>query len=235
MLSGSTVCRAGLWLAVLCGLGASPELQAAEKPQKLAIVNVSFVFEKYAKVADVERRIESKFKAQEEQLKEREQKLANRLDELKPKIDANSPSVEVFDEVQSLRREQFLYEQAAGKLLRERQEYYTKEMREVLSDIRGAIRQAAEKGVFDLVLRSPDSDDPQVAGALGKTPPNPADADKQTELQRVEPQTALELAERFNRNPVLFGAQTVDITPEVLNKLNADYAKRGSLGKNPAK
>jgi hypothetical protein len=41
-----------------------------------------------------------------------------------------------------------------------------------------------------------------------------------------------ELVERFNRNPVLFGAQTVDITQEVLKKLNEDYQRRS--GKAPA-
>jgi hypothetical protein len=57
---------------------------------------------------------------------------------------------------------------------------------------------------------------------------DPAEKDKQTYLQLTAPQTVAEVLERFHRNPVLFGATTVDITDEVLRNLNTAFRKRGT-------
>jgi Skp family chaperone for outer membrane proteins len=229
----SGLAAAGLILAASCLVCAG--LRAAEKPQRLAIANVSFIFEHYNKVADIERSIESRFEPQKKQFEERAQQLSHRIDELKPEIEGNTQSLETFDKVQALRKEQFIYERELDELKKKIRDNTTKEMREVLSDMRAAIKAVAETGGFDLVLRSPDSDDPQVAPVDPKSPPNPAAADQQTLLQRSEPRTAAELTERFNRNPVLFGAQAADITNQVLKNLNEEYARRSRLDKGPLK
>jgi Skp family chaperone for outer membrane proteins len=193
--------------------------------QQLALVNVSFVFEKYDKVPDVQRRMDETFKARKAELEQRGQELLKRNRELEAYYNQASGDDKMFDMVQKLRRDQFVYERDLRRLNMEIQTEYTREMRIVLSDIRAMIRTVAEQGKYELVLRSPDTDDPEVkAGAV-----SPADRDNNTYLQLIEPKTVAQLVERFNRNPVLFGAKTVDITQDVLKRLNEEYLKR-SIG-----
>lgn len=204
--------------------------QAGEKKeQQLALVNVSFVFEKFDKVPDIQRRMDEVYKARKAELEQRGQDILKRNRELEQYYNQASHDEKMFDMVQKLRRDQFLYERDMQKLNIEIQKDYTREMRSVLSDIRAMVRSVAEQGGFELVLRSPDTDDPDVAQDSG----NPADRDNRTYLELLEPKTVAALVERFNRNPVLFGAKTVDITKDVLKRLNEEYLKR-SIGLPPA-
>ena len=53
----------------------------------------------------------------------------------------------------------------------------------------------------------------------------------------LRPKTTRELVRKMKRNPVLYGAETVNITDNVIAALNADYArsqKRGAEGRQPA-
>jgi 2,3-bisphosphoglycerate-independent phosphoglycerate mutase len=131
--------------------------------------------------------------------------------------------------LQRLRKEQFIYERDVAQLNEQIAKDYTREMREVLSEIRQAIKSTSENYSFDLVLRSPDTDNPKVTSSDPKVMTDPAEKEKQTYLQLTAPQTVAEVLERFHRNPVLFGATTVDITDEVLRNLNAAFRKRGAL------
>jgi len=205
---------------------------AGEGDQRLALVNVSLVFEKYDKVAEVSRAIDASHKAQKEELEQRAKDLLKRNKDLEAMYNQAQTEEVVFDMVQKLRKDQFRYERDLARLNADVQKEYTKQMREVLSDIRVAVRTISEQGRFDLVLRSPDSDNPPVSVPTPENPANPATADSRPYLSTVEPATTAELVERFNRNPVLFGTKTVDITPEVLKKVNEDYRRRS--GKPPA-
>jgi hypothetical protein len=49
-------------------------------------------------------------------------------------------------------------------------------------------------------------------------------------MSSIEPKSVAELTERFNRNPVLYGAKTTDITSDVLLRLNNEYTKRAGAG-----
>jgi len=196
--------------------------------QKLAVVNVSLVFEKYDKVADIQRKIDAKYKEKKEELTKRAADLSKRHKELEQFFSQENQSEPVFDMVQRLRKDQFKFERDLGVLNADIQRDYTRDMREVLTDIRVAVRMTAEKGGFNMVLRSPDTDDPETVNP--NEPPNPAQKDGKTYLELTTPQTVAQLVERFNRNPVLFGAQTVDITKDVLTKLNDDYLKRTITG-----
>jgi Skp family chaperone for outer membrane proteins len=206
---------------------------AAEKTQKLAVVNVSFVFEKYDKVSDIQRRLDEMYKVRRTELTKRGQELLRRGQELEQQYPAGPTTETAYDEIQKLRREQFMFERDAGQLSTEIDEAYAKEMREVLTDIRMAIKQIGEERRFDMVLRSPSTDDPVVEEVDPRKPPDPAALDKKTHLELIEPRNVSELLERFYRNPVLYGAAPTDITPEVLSRLNAAYAKR--TGKAPVK
>jgi Skp family chaperone for outer membrane proteins len=218
-----------LWVCVfgcLATAAAALPAGAGEDGQRLAVVNVSLVFENYKKVPDIQRRIDELSKGQKADLERRAEELAKRNNELEQFASNAQSSEAVFDAVQKLRRDQFLYEHDLNRLNADIQKNYRKEMREVLTDIRASICAVAEKGRFDLVLRSPDTDDPDTVENKTGAPPHPAAGDNQTFLALHAPKTAGEVVERFNRNPVLFGARTVDVTQEVLAKLNADYLKR---------
>jgi Skp family chaperone for outer membrane proteins len=215
-------------LAVLC---CSAQSHAGEA-QKLAVVNVSKVFEKYNKVADVQKRIDAIHEARKKELDARGKDLADRGNKLSEFYKQSGQSEQVFDAVQQLRKLQFLYERDVAQLNDAIQKDYTREMREVLSDIRQAIKTYAEAGGFELVLRSPDSDNPDAAKLDPKQMKDPAAVEKQTYLQMQEAQTLAEVLERFNRNPVLFGAETADITDEVLKRLNDSFLKRSMMGVN---
>jgi Skp family chaperone for outer membrane proteins len=220
----------GRRLCLGCALSALlllPSVRAGETDQKLAVVNVSAVFARYDKVPDVERGIDGKFQKDKKDLQQRADDLVKRNKELTELYDSSRGQAEeaVFDRVQKLRREQFYYERDLARLNAEIQKDYTRQMREVLSDIRVAVRMIAEKGGFDIVLRSPDTDDPEAAAPPGQ--------DKKEFASLLAPKTVAQVVERFNRNPVLFGAKTVDITEDVLKKLNEDYTKRTGVVKKP--
>jgi len=219
----SAALSAAVFMLALAGSAAAAA--PAEKEQRLAVVNVSYVFENYRKVPDVQRRIDDKFKPTRDELTQRSEALAKRNKDLKQFFAQANQSEATFDSVQKLRKDQYLFERDVARLNAEIQKNYTHDMREVLSDIRNAVRVVAEKGGFHLVLRSPDADDPEVAEGAAQ---NPAAGDDKTFLQLNAPKSVAEIVERFNRNPVLFGAKTVDITQDVLTKLNEEFAKRAT-------
>jgi Skp family chaperone for outer membrane proteins len=224
-LSGNVFKTSAILLGVLF---ASLSSVARAEEQRLAVVNVSMVFEKYSKVPDVQRRIDEKFKAMKDELSQRASELERRNKEVAQLYAQDRNSELVFDRVQKLRKDQFKFERELNNLNADIQKEYTRDMRDVLTDIRGMVRAIAEKGNFALVLRSPDTDDPDTVENPEDL--NPANAERRTHLELNAPKTVTQLVERFNRNPVLFGAKTVDITQEVLTKLNDDYLRRSILG-----
>jgi Skp family chaperone for outer membrane proteins len=215
--------RGALLLLALSVAVVAGTAHAAQTRQRMAVVNVSYIFEKYKKVYDVQRRIDGSHEAEKNSLTLRIKDLTARNKELQQFFKDDTGSVQIFDAVQKLRKDTFMYQRDLNRLNEEIQRAYTKEMREVLSDIRVAIRAVAERDRFDLVLRSPDSDNPDV-----KTVPEGTNLPEATQLEITEPKTVAALVERFNRNPVLFGAKTVDITQDVLKKLNDDFDKRAT-------
>jgi Skp family chaperone for outer membrane proteins len=197
----------------------------ARGPQKLAVVNVSFIFENYLKVPDLQRKIDETHKGEENELQQQFKALAQRNKDLEQF--ASDQSEATFDKVQQLRKDQFLFERARRRYDEKIQEEYTKGMKDILTDIRVAIRIVADRDKYDLILRSPDADDPTVVEGEKDAPQNPAAGDNKTFLEMNSPQTVAELTERFNRNPVLYGAKPADITKDVLVKLNDEYLKHG--------
>jgi len=202
-------------------------LRAADTEQRLAVVNVSLVFEKYNKVPDIQRRADEIHKEQKIDLQKRATDLGKRHKELQEFFNQANTTEPIFDAVQRLRKDQFTFERDLGRLNAEIQKEYTRDMREVLNDIRSAVRIVAEKGNFTMVLRSPSADDPDMPDKVAENP-TAKEIQNKTYLELTAPQSAQQIVERFNRNPVLFGAQTVDITQAVLDKLNDEYIKRSA-------
>lgn len=217
-------------LVLLCTFAmAVPGISAKE--ESLAVVNVSLVFENYKSVAETQRMIDEIFKQEKLELQQSFEILAKKTRELGQfNMDVNSTE-SGFDAVQKLRKEQFVYERNLNRMNGEIQKRYTQQMRSILSDIRGAIRAVAETGKFAMVLRSPDTDDPEVLET--KIAQNPSAGDNNTLLALHEPKSVSEILERFNRNPVLAGLKTVDITQDVLKLLNDEYGKHSGSGIGP--
>lgn len=216
-------------VALLLGLQYTSTAAAADgdrPPQKLAIVNVSFIFENYVKVPDLQRKIDETHKSEENTLQQRFKELAQRNKDLDQFMNNPDASPDIFDKIQALRRDQYLFDRDRRRYDDTIQQEYTKGMKDILTDIRVAIRAVADQGNFDLVLRSPDADDPSVNEGDKNGPQNPAASDNKTWLELNGPKSVGELIERFNRNPVLYGAKPTDITKGVLSKLNDDYLKR---------
>lgn len=211
-----------------CLLALSAVAVAADgaAPQRLAIVNVSFIFENYMKVPDLQRKIDETHKGEENTLQQRFKDLSQRNKDLDQFMNNGDASPDIFDKIQQLRRDQYMFDRDRRRYDQQIQQEYTKGMKDILSDIRVAIRTVADTGRFDLVLRSPDADDPAVTEGDKNGPKNPAAGDNKTWLEMNGPQSVGELVERFNRNPVLYGAKPADITKDVLTKLNDDYLKR---------
>jgi Skp family chaperone for outer membrane proteins len=212
---------------LLCAAALGSSVAASAGEQRLAMVNVSYLFENYRKVPEIQRLIDARHDQEKKALQKRAEDLGKRSRDLQQYFSDNNQSEAVFDAVQKLRKDQYLFERDLKRLNFEITKSYTKEMREVLSEIRVAIKTISEKGAFTLVVRSPDTDDPETVEGIDN---DPAAGDKRTLLERIKPNSVAQLVERFNRNPVLFGAKTVDITQDVLTKLNDEYAKRSATG-----
>lgn len=222
--------RIGHRLALLACAACAWSAVRAGEVQKLAVVNVSLVFEKYLLVQDVQKRIDATHEARKKELEVRGKELADGNRQLEEQYKQMGNSEQVFDAVQRLRKAQWAYERDVNQLNEQIQKDYTREMRAVLSDIRQAIRMISEARHLDMVLRSPDTDDPKIIKTDAAKMSDPAEKEKATFIALTEPQTVSEVLERFHRNPVLFGADTTDITKEVLDSLNAAFMKRSVGG-----
>jgi Skp family chaperone for outer membrane proteins len=137
--------------------------------------------------------------------------------------------------MQALQKVEFALRKRGMEFEEKQTKRYLDEMKDVLSEIRSAIRKAAEGGKFQLVIRTADGDDPvnsDEAEAAVPTKDNPNDSAIREILQ---PKHTLDIVVRFKRNPVLYGSPLVDLTAEVSKALNEDYAKRagGAPGGKP--
>ena len=191
----------------LCGMMLCAE--GAEIQQRVAVVNVTRVFDTYLRVAAVKANLQKLFEPQQAELKQLERKLHDwenriRLDLRDPKTD-----VAFLKERQAYTLQKFEFdlkvqdfEQAAAD--RERME-----LKSVLVDIKSAIASVARAEKFDLILRAPEDDPPVSAN-------DPAPRESMQDLIR-----------RFRQSPVLTCKPEIDITAKIITTLNDDY-KKGS-------
>jgi len=184
----------------------------AEDVRRIGVVNVSRVFNSYAKVKDVQERMEKLFDADRKGIEKDGTDLKKWEDRLK--VDPRDPktNLEFFQEIQKFDLAKLQLDLRFRKLAEEVEKRRKDEMKAVLNDIKAAIRAVGTAEKFDLVLRAPEFDDefdPKRAAG---------------EENKNEPQSAAELVRKFRENPVLYFSQGVDVTQKVVDKLNADFA-----------
>ena len=139
-----------------------------------------------------------------------------------------------FERFQHFEKRLFQWQKQQQKLELDMVLRLREEMRNVLNEIRAAIRGEAEKGSFQLVLRAPDRDDPTenpLAKPVEDMSPEEVEKLDPKKRQEVEikqilaPKNTEDLLVRTRRNPVLYGNWQIDITEGVLKRLNDDYEK----------
>lgn len=219
----------------LCGQQVRSE-EPALKETKVAVCDVSLVFRNYKRVNDVQRQVDATFEDKRKLLDKEGQELIDeetKLGELRQRAGDD----EVFDRTQKFQKRLYEFRKAKDKLEMEIVRRMRLEMKNVLNEIRAAIRKESEKASFDLVLRAPDPQDPaETPGAKGPEDVKVEDLEKLEPRKRQEleikqilaPQTTADLLIRAKRNPVIYGAWTIDITETVLKSLNDEYAKRAA-------
>ena len=217
-------------LSLTLGLVVSYVGYAADAPQapsdtRMAVVDVSKVFTNFKKVFDVQQQVDASFAAQRTEIQNLELDMKKQGEYLRQLHEAGKgeESEMVLDAAIKYQRTEWTYRNAMKKLQKETDEMFYESMRDVLNEIRASIRKEALARGFSFVLRTPDSDD---SLGLVEDPKN-KNADK-TEAQLREmllPQSTFQLLSKFDKNPVMYGSQTVDITEAVLASLNKDYQK----------
>ncbi|MFH0937667.1 MAG: OmpH family outer membrane protein [Planctomycetota bacterium] len=183
---------------------------SAEDAKRIAVVNVSRVFDAYVKVKDIEDKMKKLFEPEKKKLDEEDRDLKRREDALR--VDGRDPktNLEFFKEIQTFELAKMQLESKSRDLIKRVEERRKNEMKAVLNDIKTAIRGVGVAEKFDLVLRAPEFEevfDPAKAGAAADN----------------EAHTAAELVRKFRENPVLYFSQGVDVTDKVLARLNDDY------------
>jgi outer membrane protein len=202
------------WMVLVAIVGTCFAGSARAEEKRIAVVNVSDVFGRYARVKDVQEKLTKEFEPKQQAMQATERKLKN----WKEKIEADSALYENPKKEPKLFAEQLKLQQAAfdfqieyEELLKSVEERRKNEMKAVLGEIRRAISSIGKSEKFDLVLRAPEYDDvfdPIKAGDTAKPD---------------EGVSAAELVRRFRDNPVLYFASGVNITEKVLDQLNTDY------------
>lgn len=215
----------GILLAMtFCVIGT---VSAAEGAKRIGVVNVSRVFQASQKVQQIQKRLQDQFEGKRLELEKKQKELQDDMMKVEARKNQLTPgNVEeernLFTRVQDLQAREFDLKLQIREVGKDVERVRMEEMKQVLKEIRAAIREVGVAEKFDLILRAPEYDDeglPAVAGGEEE------DADARS------PKTATELVRRFRENPVLYFASGVDITEPVITKLNADFAKTGGENK----
>lgn len=216
-----------LRMLIVLVLGLLPlAISAGEQETRIAVVDVSTVFKNYKKVYDVQRRLDASFEQEKRKIEEDTRQLGKEVRDVEQMRQSAGDSDAVFARIQSLQKEEYAIRKR-GTVFQEKQtQRYLDEMKDVLSEIRAAVRHAAERGKFQLVVRTADADDPVNSDEAAK-PAGPDANPNDAEIHKMlEPKHTLDIVVRFKRNPVLYGSPLVDLTAEVSKALNDEYAKR---------
>lgn len=183
---------------LLCGAAWAEE----GRPLRIAVVDISKVFNSYKKTEKVKEQIEVRFDARGKALEERKKKLIERERALRE--DTRSP-----DDPQVLKeREQFIKDARAFEadtfvFERELAEFNLENTKEIMADIEAAVQRYASKKGYDLVLKH-----------------QPAQEAARSKAQ---------LMVQVGANPVLFFSPSIDITEGIVTLLNLAYEQGKSL------
>ena len=208
--------------AVWCSTAGVAHAEAGDS-KRIGIVNVSRVFKAYLKVQDIQTKLKNQYKGQQDEMERRGKALKNASDNLKEQqAQAKAEDIEqqrrLFVLFQDLQLKEFELNADLSKLREKIEKEKMEQMKQVLKEIRAAIREVAQAERFDIVLRAPEYDE------LG----NPEVVMDDENPEQQAPKSAAELVRRFRENPVLFFTTGVDITGRAIDKLNNDYKAAGN-------
>jgi Skp family chaperone for outer membrane proteins len=193
-------------IALFSLLQFAPRALAEEAP-RIAVVNVSQVFNAYLKVQTVQASIKKLVDARTEELKNEERLLKQHADRIKMDYRDPKTSKELFQEIQALDLKRFEFESKCRDFLREKTEKEKTEMKSVLHDIDGAIAAVTKAEKLDLVVRAAEREEQARNGN--------------------EPQSVEELVLRWKEGQVLTYSPKLDVTEKVITSLNDEYKKGG--------
>jgi Skp family chaperone for outer membrane proteins len=207
---------------------AGTAVSAAEGAKRIGVVNVSRVFQASQKVQQIQNRLKEQFEGKRNELEKKQNELKQdmmNVRAIQEKIQEGNTEEErkLFTRVQDIQGREFDLKLQIREVGKDVERVRMEEMKQVLKEIRAAIRDVGAAEKFDLIMRAPEYDDeglPAIAAGAED------DADARA------PKTAAELVRRFRENPVLYFEKSVDITDTVINKLNAEFQKTGPAKKN---
>ncbi len=180
--------------------------------KRIAVVNVSRVFSAYRKVADIKSSLKTEFEPRRDALAARERKLKD-AEVLMAQGHLPKDQRERLKEIHYFKMKKIDFEEDSAAFIEEVESKRMAAMKQVLREIRSAIRSMATLRRIDLVLRAPDREDDGRDRSMG-------DADG-PETSRVP--TAAEMAQKYQRNAIHFYVPKIDLTIDVIRKLNDAY------------
>jgi len=207
--------------AVWCGAVRVAHAEAGES-KRIGIVNVSRVFKAYAKVQDIQNKLKNQYKGQQTEMEQRGNQLKEasaRLKEAQEQVKPENLELQrkLFVQFQDLQMKEFELNLDLRNLREKIEKEKMDQMKQVLKEIRAAIREVAQSERVEIVLRAPEY------GESGE----PLEVMDDENPDQQAPKSAAELVRRFRENPVLFFTTGVDITGKVMDKLNNDYKAAG--------
>ena len=210
---------AGLAVAILvCGTAVrQASAESAEGSKRIAVVNVSRVFNAYKKVKDIQGKMNALFDDRNKALLKEEEELQRQANLLNDGVDPKT-SKPKLEKIHALEIARFDLEKKKFDLAMDIEKKQMDEMKQVLREIRSAINEIGKREKVDLVLRAPEFD-AEGNPATGVAPEGNADDQAA--------RSSSELVKRFRENPVLYFSLEVDITQPVITKLNDEYKPAG--------
>jgi Skp family chaperone for outer membrane proteins len=203
---------------------------AAEGAKRIGVVNVSRVFQASQKVQQIQNRLKEQFEGKRNELEKKQNELKQdmmNVRALQERMQDGNADEErkLFTRVQDIQGREFELKIQIREVGKDVERVRMEEMKQVLKEIRAAIRDVGAAEKFDLIMRAPEYDDEGLPAVAAGT------AGAEEDAEGRAPKTAAELVRRFRENPVLYFEKGVDITDMVIAKLNAEFEKAGGAAK----
>lgn len=213
--------RIAVVCAMLCGILFSGDVVAGEL--KMGVVNIPRVFEGYARVKDGAEKLRKEFGPEETVLEKTEIELRKLKDKLevdpRPKTDLN-----FYTEFQKLQFMTLEHENRKRQVMQRAADKQREEMKQILTEMRNAIRVVSASEGMHFVMRAPEWEDSMGSGTAltpAATPGAAAD-----EKESKEPKSAQMLVGLFRENPLIHYTPSMDISERVIKLLNDEYHVR---------
>lgn len=208
---------------LLCGILFSGNAFSGEL--KMGVVNIPRVFEGYARVKDGQEKLRKEFGPEETVLEKTEIELRKLKDKLevdpRPKTDLN-----FYTEFQKLQFMTLEHENRKRQVMSRAAEKQREEMKQILTEMRNAVRVVSASEGMHFVMRAPEWEDSMGAGSALGAATAPAAGDEKDAKDSKEPKSAQMLVGLFRENPLIHYTPSMDISEKVIKLLNDEYHAR---------